>query len=241
MTTGWREYFDSLKNESPLYRVQAAVYVDSLRAAVGVQHHQRVLDFGCGFGFVTSLLAPFVDEIWWWDPSNNMRATAERNTAGLANAKFCDLSAMLAAGPRGSLCHAMPFDLILVNSVLQYMSPAEIWKWLGQWRSMLSPKGRVVLSDLIPPGHSSLSDLLCLIRLGRRHGSVLMATNDALGGLSNYWRTRHALPLTSVSKTDLVRQARGAGLDVSFLPGNLTHFSKRWAAVLQHGTPLADH
>src|SRR6185503_8738757 len=103
--------------------------------------------------FVTSLLAPLVDEIWWWDQSNNMRAAAERNTAGLANARFCDLSAMPSAGPRGSLCGGAPFDLILVNSVVQYMSPAEIWEWLGQWRSMLAPKGRLVLSDLIPPRH----------------------------------------------------------------------------------------
>lgn len=240
MSTLWRQYFDDLKGESPLYRVQAALYVDSLRSAVGVADHERVLDFGCGFGFVTSLLAPLVGEIWWWDPSNKMRAATERTTAGLANARFCDLSATLAVEPQGSRCQGTPFDLILVNSVVQYMSSVEISEWLGQWRSMLTPKGRLVLSDLIPPGHSSLSDFLCLIRLGHRHGSVLTATNDALGGFSNYWRTRHALPLTSVSKEDLSRQARDAGLDVTFLAGNLTHFSKRWAAVLQSGTTLAD-
>ena len=232
VTTAWREYFDGLKDQSPLYRVQAALYVDSLRAAVGLQHDQRVLDFGCGFGFVAALLAPLVTEVGWWDPSPNMRSAAERNTTRFPNARFCDLSAMSLTESRGSTWREAPFDLILINSVAQYMAPEELWAWLSQWRTMLAPKGQLVLSDLIPPHHSSLSDVASLIRLGRLHGSALRAANDALGGVARYWRTRRALPLTSVSRADLARQAAAADLDVTFLPENLTHFRKRWAAVL---------
>src|SRR4029453_11771153 len=102
VTTAWREYFDGLKDQSPLYRVQAALYVDSLREAVGLHHDQRVLDFGCGFGFVVALLAPLVTEVGWWDPSPNMRSAAERNTTRFPNARFCDLSAMSLTESRGS-------------------------------------------------------------------------------------------------------------------------------------------
>ncbi len=233
MTTVWREYFDTLNDQSPLYRVQAALYVDSLRAAVGVHHHQRVLDFGCGFGFVTALLAPIVTEICWWDPSANMRAVARRNTETLTNARFCELSMMPSTNSREDVWQDPRFDLILINSVVQYMPAEDVWAWLPQWHAMLAPEGQVVLSDLIPPHHSSLSDFVCLMRLGRRHGSALTATTEALGGLSNYWRRRNAVPLTSISRTDLTRHAAVANFTVRFLPANLTHFRHRWAALLR--------
>lgn len=240
MTNAWREYFDALKDQSPLYRVQAALYVDSLRAAVGVHHHQRVLDFGCGFGFVTALLAPLVTEIWWWDPSVNMRAIARRNTEMFANAHFCDLSMTPSTNPRATCWEGPRFDLILINSVVQYMPAEDVWAWLRQWHAMLAPEGQVVLSDLIPPHHSSLSDFVCLMRLGRRYGSSLTATTEALGGLSNYWRSRHDVPLTSISRTDLTRHAAVANFTVRFLPANLTHFRHRWAALL-HPASRQDH
>jgi protein-L-isoaspartate O-methyltransferase len=237
VSTAWREYFDALKDQSPLYRVQAALYVDSLREAVGVQRHQRVLDFGCGFGFVTALLAPLVTEVWWWDPSVNMRSVTHRNVAAFANAKFCDLSAMPSTDPRAGSWQGPRFDLILINSVVQYMPAEELWGWLRRWHAMLAPDGQVVLSDLISPDHSSLSDFICLMRLGHRHGTALMATTEALGGLPTYWRTRHSFPLTSISKSDLARQAAVAAFDVTFLPANLTHFHRRWAAVLRLASP----
>jgi cyclopropane fatty-acyl-phospholipid synthase-like methyltransferase len=233
VTTTWREYFDGLKDQSPLYREQAALYVKSLCAAVGLQQHQRVLDFGCGFGFVAALLTPLVAEVWWWDPSPNMRSVAERNTADFPNARFCDLSAMPLTAPEGSDWRGSPFDVILINSVAQYMAPEELCAWLRKLGSMLAPEGKLVLSDLIPPHHSGLSDLAHLLRFGLRHGSPLRAANGALGGVANYWRTSRALPLTRIGREDLARWATAASLDVTFLPANLTHFRQRWTAVLR--------
>ena len=236
MTAGWREYFDGLKDQSPLYRVQAGVYVDSLRGAVDVRQHHRVLDFGCGYGFVPALLAPLVAEIGWWEPSLNMRSAAARNTATFANARFCDLSAMYSIATQEVAWPGRGFDLILINSVVQYMAPEEVWQWLHQWHAMLASGGRVVLSDLIPPRHSSLSDIACLLRLGSRQRSALVAANQALGGVGSYWRMRHARPLTAISKADLARHAAAARFAVTFLPANLTHFRQRWAAILHSPT-----
>ena len=116
MTT-WAAYFDSARDDSPLYRVQAALYLEALTAAVEVHAGQRVLDFGCGFGLVAALLAPRVGEVWVWDQSPNMCAVAERTTACFANVRSCDLSARHQVDLQpyiGSM------DLILVNSVAQY-------------------------------------------------------------------------------------------------------------------------
>jgi SAM-dependent methyltransferase len=227
--TNWAAYFDNLRHDSPLYREQSALYVESLAATVEVHPDQRVLDFGCGFGFVAALLAPRVGEVWLWDAAPNMRSLAERTTAPFPNVRFCDLAAA------GSIDQQPPIGsmhLILVNSVTQYMAPAEVWLWLVRWRELLAPGGKLVLSDLIPPQHSGLSDIADLLRLGARHGSPLRATSEALGGLVNYGRTRRAVPLNRISQENLGHHATEVGLDMIALPRNLTHFSKRWTAVL---------
>jgi cyclopropane fatty-acyl-phospholipid synthase-like methyltransferase len=232
VTTPWGEYFDRVTPESPLYRVQAAVYVESLAAAVGLHDQQQVLDFGCGFGLVAALVAPRVARVCWWEPSRHMRGEAERHLASLPNATFWDLSAMPDA-PYGHPLPALRFDLILVNSVVQYMPPDDVWAWLPWWRRMLKAGGRLVLSDLITGDHRGVADMIDLLRLGARHGSPVRAAAGAIGGVVTYWRTRHAAPLTRVDRDDLTSRAREAGLDTEFLTSNLTHFRTRATAILR--------
>jgi cyclopropane fatty-acyl-phospholipid synthase-like methyltransferase len=236
VTSSWQQYFDTLGDQSQLYPLQATVYVESL-AAVGVRHHYRVLDFGCGFGFVTALLAARVAEVFWWEPSANMRAVAERNTRHLHNIRFIDLSALPLADHEDAPQHPR-FDMILVNSVVQYMAIEELEGWLPLWREMLAPRGSLVLSDLIAPNHSGLSDIVDLFRLGVRYGSPLQAANEAIGGVAHYWRTSRAVPLTRISRDNLTTAAAKAGLTTEFLANNLTHFRKRWAAVLRRRTQV---
>ena len=123
-------------------------------------------------------------------------------------------------------------DLILVNSVAQYMTSAELSQWLVRWRELLTPGGKLVLSDLMAPEHHGFADIADLLRLGIRHGSPLSATSKALGGVLQYWRMRQAVPLTRIGHEDLGRRATQAGLNLVVLPRNLTHFSRRWTAVL---------
>jgi cyclopropane fatty-acyl-phospholipid synthase-like methyltransferase len=228
MTNDWVAYFDRLE-DSPLHRAQSALYVRSLSAEVGLHRDQRVLDFGCGFGFVVALLAPLVSEVWWWDQSPNMRAAASRATAELYNTRPYDLSPSPLLGDktdRGT------FDLILVNSVAQYMTPDELWSWIGRWRDVLSPDGRIVLSDLIPHEHGQLSDMMDLFRFAALHGSPFRAATQALGDVGGYRRASRAVPLVRVGARDLTRHASDAGLETRVLPRNLTQFKKRWTALL---------
>ena len=237
MSRNWSEFFDGLAHQSPLYRAQAALYVDALSAAVGLARDARVLDFGCGFGLATELLAARVGEVWWWDSSANMRSVAERNTAHFANVRFCDLSTMHRGRAADEISwHGPVFDAILVNSVVQYMAPGELWAWLPRWRAMLAREGVLVLSDLIPRSHSRIPDIIDLLRLGLRHRSPLRSTNKALGTVAQYRPVSRAVPLPRIDRDDLVRHAADATLDATFLANNLTHFRTRWTAVLRPRT-----
>jgi cyclopropane fatty-acyl-phospholipid synthase-like methyltransferase len=231
VTTDWHAYFDRLAPDSSLYRAQARAYVSALTTIVGVEGDERVFDFGCGFGWVSATLAPLVSEVSFWDPSPNMRAVAEQNTAHLHNATLLQPPSIEPGGePDGR--HGDPFDLILVNSVAQYMETGELWDWLRVWRSMLASGGRIVLSDLIPPDHGSLSDIADLVRFGLRTHTTLRAVTDAVGGLRTYWTTSRQVPLRRIDVDDLRAHAAAAGLAVEVLQRNLTHFRKRWTALL---------
>jgi cyclopropane fatty-acyl-phospholipid synthase-like methyltransferase len=234
---GWSAFFERLRPDSPLYREQSAVYVNALRAAIDVRRTDRVLDFGCGFGFVARLLAPHVSEVWFWDASENMRAEARRTTADVPNARLCDVPAALSEDGDRIAWQSPTFDLILVNSVVQYMDPAEVPRWLARWRAMLSAEGRLIMSDLIAPEHRSLWDVADLLRLGVRRGFALRGAAEALGGVRSYRRTSRTVPLLHVGPDDLVSRAGSAGLGVEVLPQNLTHFAKRWTAVLRPQRP----
>ena len=63
MENHWAAYWDRLE-EHVIFRVEASDYVTRLEAALGLDPRARVLDFGCGFGFIAELLAPRVAELF---------------------------------------------------------------------------------------------------------------------------------------------------------------------------------
>jgi ubiquinone/menaquinone biosynthesis C-methylase UbiE len=191
-----------------------------------------VLDFGCGFGLVAAHLAPHVSEMWLWDPASNMRNAARRNTAHLPNVQMCDLSALEREDTQRAATPLPPMDVILVNSVVQYMTMAELSIWLGRWRELLARDGRLVLSDLIPTEHSVVSDTADLLMFGARHRAPMTALGQAVGGVIHYLRMRQASPLTRIGQDELAQRAAVAGLSSDALPANLTHLRHRWTAIL---------
>jgi SAM-dependent methyltransferase len=225
---GWGEYWEVLSDDQRLFREQADAYVRNLVAALPPAPGANVLDFGCGFGHVARGLAPLVGQLCLWDYSENMRRRARSTVDTFSNVTFIDL-----AGGRPPEA-TLQFDLILVNSVIQYMTSEEFVAWLPIWRDMLAPGGRIVISDIIPPDSSGFGEILAIVKLSARRGFLFEALWQAVGELSSYWRKRRECPLTRYGPDDLARIAAGAGLTVERHPTNLTHFSRRLTAIFTH-------
>lgn len=221
---GWQPYFEGLDNRLPNVRAQSELFVERLAGEIALQPHWRVLDFGCGFGFASHALAGRVAEVVSWDFSDARRREAARYLAGRPNAH------VLQGGHFNIDDNSV--DLIVVNSVVQYMTEDELGGWLARWRDALRGDGRLVLSDLIPPGHAIWADYLAVLRFSLRQGVLWHALRDAMHELQ--LRRQLGTPtLRQVGRAELDRLAAANGLIVSMLPRSLSHFPHRLAAVLR--------
>jgi SAM-dependent methyltransferase len=222
----WQSYWEGLSGAQRLFREQAQEYVRSLDSAIVLDRRARVLDFGCGFGFVAEALACKVGELFIWDSSANMSRFSRHLVRGHQNIRFLDLSDAETAP-----CN-LHFDLILVNSVVQYMTFDEFSAWLVRWPTMLAPGGRIVISDLISPAHNSISDLIDILRFSVRRGLSGNRIVWAFRKLGRYRRVRGTCPLGRIGVEELSQRGKAAGLTMTRLPANLTHFTKRFTAIL---------
>lgn len=219
----WVTYWDELPEGQLLFRPEAEEYVRNLTSTFALSPSSRVLDFGCGYGFCAEHLAPRVGELFLWDAAPSMRQNASQRLTRFGNVHALDLDVPAST----------TLDFILVNSVVQYMTPDELAGWLSRWRELLAPHGQIVLSDLIPPGHGHFKDLFSLIKFSLRRGYLVRAVRNVFATRKRYVEAEKVRPLYRPAREELESMARQAGLSLRFLDHNLTHFKSRVTAVLR--------
>ena len=72
-------------------------------------------------------------------------------------------------------------DLVVMNSVAQYMTPEELDTAFAVVRRLLKPAGRLVLGDILRPQVGMARDVLALLKFAKAHGFL----KDALYGLAS--------------------------------------------------------
>jgi ubiquinone/menaquinone biosynthesis C-methylase UbiE len=123
--------------------------------------------------------------------------------------------------PEGSI------DLVVMNSVAQYMKPEELDTAFAVIRRLLKPNGRLVLGDILRPEVGMGRDVLALLMFASRHGFL----RDALVGLvktalSDYRELRTKVGLQRYSEQEVLAKLKKAGLDAVRAPKNIGH--NRW-------------
>jgi SAM-dependent methyltransferase len=128
------------------------------------------------------------------------------------------------------------FDIIWVNSVVQYMCEPSLATRLVQFASLLRPGGCVVLSDLIPPDHPFRKDALSLLWFSLRRGYLMRAFVRTRAVANQYTDQKTKASLYTPSAKRLTELASAAGLVVRWLNDNLSHFRHRRTAILTRAT-----
>jgi trans-aconitate methyltransferase len=224
-TPPWSLYWEELGHQHA-FTVEAHDYVDRLREAIPLRPTDRVLDFGCGFGHVVELLAPTVAAVGYWDGARAMREATASRVARVRTAFPVDLARPWPLGAYGR------FDVVLANSVVQYLDRAELGRWLSRWVSLLAPAGWIVVSDVPAPQTSAVREVLGQVRFAVRHRFLVRAVYEGLGEARRYARSRGDHSLTRWTPEELGEIAEAVGLTTTELPANLTHRSRRFTVVL---------
>lgn len=183
----------------------------------------RVLDFGCGEALSAPEVARACGHLYLCDGAPSVRDGIARRTGAIANITVLSPDDM-AALPTGSL------DLVVANSVLQYLDRATLDGLLATWKRLLSARGRLVLADVIPPDVSPITDATALLRLAAANGFL----GAALVGLvrtffSDYRKKRAELGLSQYREDEMLALLEAAGYRAIRLHPNMGHNQSRMA------------
>jgi len=183
----------------------------------------RVLDYGCGEALAADRMAQHCGRLVLCDAAPAVREKVAARFAGDPRIDVLSPDAV-AALPDGG------FDLIILNSVAQYLSRDLLADLLVLWRRLLADDGVLLLADVIPPDVSAAADAAALLGLGWREGFFL----DAVAGLartavSPYRKLRAELGLTTYTQDEMQALLAAAGLDGRRVTPNVGHNQRRMA------------
>jgi len=181
----------------------------------------RVLDFGCGESTHADLVADVATELTLCDAAASVREHLAQRFAG--NRKIKVLSPdEVERLPSGA------FELIVVNSVAQYLTAAELDRWLANWRRLLAPGGALVVADVIRPDASPFGDAMALLRYAAANGFVIAALwGVAKTAFSSYRNVRARLGIATYDEPTIMAKVAAQGFAVERLPFNLEHNPSR--------------
>jgi SAM-dependent methyltransferase len=215
----WRSFWDSphsiyvsARHKDVHYREiaeQIAAFVPGPQA--------RVLDFGCGEAIHSDKVAAVAAEVLLCDAAPSVRSALAARFYGI------DRIRLLAPEAIDRLRDAS-LDLIVANSVVQYLNQAELDRLLATWHRLLAPDGTLIVADVIPPDVGALSDVAALLRYAAHHGFL----PAALWGLvrttvSPYRKLRSQLGISQYSEAEFLQKLTSAGFAAERLARNMEH------------------
>jgi ubiquinone/menaquinone biosynthesis C-methylase UbiE len=223
----WINFWDS---DHPIY-VNARHFDVHYRAIAGdiaaliPSPAALVLDHGCGEALHANKIAAHCAELLLCEAAPTVRArvaerfNAEPKIRALAPEEVENLS-------ENSL------DLIVANSLLQYLKRDELDAMLVTWKRILKPGGRLVVADILPLQQSMAKDALSLLGFAAKKGFLVAAVFGLVRtAFSDYGKIRAQLGVSQYSEEEMLAILRGAGFNAQRLEKNFGHNQQRMAFI----------
>jgi SAM-dependent methyltransferase len=196
-------------------------------AAIVAGPDARVLDYGSGEALHADFVAALAGELLLCEAAPKVRAALTERFAGNGKIRVIAPHEM-ARLPKHSL------DLIVLHSVVQYLTPAGAGALFTLFHRLLKPGGRLVVSDVLQPEVAAAADAIALLRFGKVNGFFIAAMWGLLRTLlSDYWRLRSRLGLTRYAETEMIEKLNAAGFTAQPVPANIGHNQARMAFYAQ--------
>jgi hypothetical protein len=237
----WREFWDG---DTPIYVNErhkllhyrsiasgiVAAIADLRPAAPPASHGPVILDHGCGEALSAQDVARRCERLYLCEAAGSLREKLA--------ARFAESQNVVVIGPlEVADIEAASLDLVVANSVVQYLTPAEFAVALRLWRHALKPTtGRLLIADVLPKGLSPVTDALALLRFGWQGGFMLAAAFGLLRtAFSEYRKLRAELGLASYDEKEMIALLAEAGFKAERRRPNLGHNQARLAFVATSG------
>jgi SAM-dependent methyltransferase len=127
-----------------------------------------VLDWGCGDAFMANTLAQTCRVLLLYDRAEATRGRLMSAYAGSPKIRVPD-EAALEALPDASI------DLIVVNSVVQYLSASQFAAGLRLFHRLLKNDGKILLGDIIAPDTPLVGHVTTFLRFAWQNGFFIAA------------------------------------------------------------------
>jgi SAM-dependent methyltransferase len=177
----------------------------------------RVLDYGCGEALHADRVAAKAAKLYLCETAASVRSRLAQRFAGNAAVAIVtpeDVARM----PDGSL------DVVVANSVVQYLSSAELDRLLALMRRLIAAGGVLIVGDVIGPDATPLNDAMALLRYAARNGFLLAAVIGLIRTVfSDYRAVRARLGIACYSEAEFTARLTAAGFGAQRLADNLEH------------------
>jgi ubiquinone/menaquinone biosynthesis C-methylase UbiE len=187
-----------------------------------------VLDYSCGEALSAAQVAGACGMLYLAEPAPGVRGRLIARFAPNTRIRVRSLDDLRKMDEKS-------IDLAVMNSVAQYMTPAELDAAFAVIRRLLKPGGRLVLGDVLRPEVGMARDVIALLRFAATHGFL----KDALVGLvstalSDYRQLRARVGLQRYSEAEMVAKLAAAGFTGARAHFNIGHNPWRMTFVARH-------
>jgi ubiquinone/menaquinone biosynthesis C-methylase UbiE len=187
-----------------------------------------VLDYACGEALSAAKVAEACSQLYLAEPAPGVRGRLIARFAPNTKIRVRSLEDV-----RKMAEHSI--DLVVMNSVAQYMTAAELDAAFAIIRRLLKPGGRLVLGDILRPEVGMPRDVIALLRFAATHGFL----RDALIGLvstalSDYRQLRARIGLQRYGEAEMIAKLAAAGFTASRAHSNIGHNPWRMTFAARH-------
>ena len=127
-----------------------------------------------------------------------------------------------AARPAGTV------DMIVLHSVAQYLTAAELSGMIVTFRRLLKPDGVFILGDIVPPNMASVWAALSLLRFGAAEGFFWAAVGGLIRILlSDYFTLKKSHGLSHYDEAGMLAKLSAAGFAPIRAGHNIGHNQRR--------------